>query len=322
MKKKFIKIIFILLFIFLPKTIFAYDFNDANIDSETRTLLEDLSATWPSNIDNRRVNLIKKAATLMNKGITYGANDASSLMSDTPSHMDCSDFVSWAYYHSGITDVSLDWYTGNFIESSLFKEINESDLIPGDIGLNSNDMGEGNSNHVVIYIGRLNNENIYFHSSTNGPSVRHGNGYTTLFKQYTKWSDVKQNNDSSSSDDDGPTGGSTVDPAIGLNPLQTGDLNCETIFYNADGSKKEIKKILDNVFIIIEIAAPVIAIILSVLDYLKAIASGSNIEIKKVNTRTIKRIIFAVLIIFLPYLLDLIFNILGLYDISRCNIGS
>ena len=113
--------------------------------------------------------------------------------------------------------------------------------------------------------------------------------------------------------------GSLKDPEINSPTIQTGELNCETLFLNSDGSEKEFKKILDNIFNLIQIFTPIIALVLTIIDYIKVIASDNNS--KKANIRTIKRISIAVIIVFLPLLLDLLFHIFGLYDLSSCNIG-
>ena len=120
-------------------------------------------------------------------------------------------------------------------------------------------------------------------------------------------------------ENDDPEGGSTSDPEVIAPSLQTGELNCDTLFLNSDGSEKEFKKILDTIFGLIQIAAPVIAIALTIVDYIKVIASDGNS--KKANIRTAKRIVIAVLIVFLPMLLNLLFHMFGLFDLSSCNIG-
>ena len=63
-------------------------------------------------------------------------------------------------------------------------------------------------------------------------------------------------------------------------------------------------------------------IILSTIDYIKAIAASSQDDIKKTNQRTIKRMITGVIVFFVPLLLDILFNLFGVYDISTCGIGS
>lgn len=64
-------------------------------------------------------------------------------------------------------------------------------------------------------------------------------------------------------------------------------------------------------------AVPALLIILSILDFIKAIASESDDEIKKVSSRFTKRLIAAALIFIAPFILDFIlkmFSIPGLND--------
>lgn len=115
------------------------------------------------------------------------------------------------------------------------------------------------------------------------------------------------------------TGGSTEDIETTFPHLNSGnDFNCETVFLNSDGSEKEFKKILNGVYLIIETVAPAIAIVLSVMDYIKALAAGDTSSTKKATQKTVKRIIIASLIMFLPLLLELLFHLFGLYDVKNC----
>lgn len=62
-------------------------------------------------------------------------------------------------------------------------------------------------------------------------------------------------------------------------------------------------------------AIPALLIILSILDYIKALASDNEDEMKKVTGRFVKRLIAAALIFIIPFILDFIlrmFNIPGL----------
>ncbi len=117
------------------------------------------------------------------------------------------------------------------------------------------------------------------------------------------------------------TGGSTVDVYANgfVGNLYTDDnFTCHTIFLNADGSNTEFKNILDGLFAAVQFLAPTIAIVLTIIDYMKALTNGDT---KKANMRTIKRIVIAVIIVFLPLLLDLLFHVFGLYDLNTCQIG-
>lgn len=78
---------------------------------------------------------------------------------------------------------------------------------------------------------------------------------------------------------------------------------------------------LQDLFSLIRIAVPALVVILTTIDYIKAIASSNADELKKANGRTIKRLIVGILIFLLPFLLDILFDLFGLYDLSRCNIG-
>ncbi len=116
--------------------------------------------------------------------------------------------------------------------------------------------------------------------------------------------------------------GSTEDKYPNLSPnISEGDFTCDTIFLNADGTEKELKKILKNLYTILRIGAVIIAIALSFMDFIKSLGKGDNDILKKLFSKAIKRLIIAVLIMFLPNLLELIFEILGLYDLSNCGIG-
>ena len=97
---------------------------------------------------------------------------------------------------------------------------------------------------------------------------------------------------------------------------------CSTIFIDEDGNYTELHEFVQGLFTLIKIATPIIVIALSTFDYIKAIASSNADEMKKTNSRTIKRLIVGLLIFFLPFILDILFELFGLYDLSRCNIGT
>ena len=53
-------------------------------------------------------------------------------------------------------------------------------------------------------------------------------------------------------------------------------------------------------------------LVLSTTDFIKAVAEQNNDALNKAIVTTVKRIVFAVMIFFLPILVDFILNILGL----------
>lgn len=86
------------------------------------------------------------------------------------------------------------------------------------------------------------------------------------------------------------------------------ELDCNNIF--AGG----VAELISNAYLLIEIAAIVILIVFTILDYAKVILNGDTDEIKKVNQKLMKRIIIVAVIFLLPAIVNTvlrIFNIEG-----------
>ena len=108
----------------------------------------------------------------------------------------------------------------------------------------------------------------------------------------------------------------------GFREIETEDIDCTNIFMESEGELNELGEFVNGLFLLIKLAAPALVIILSTIDYVKAIINSDDSDMKKVTQKTIKRIIFGFLIFLLPFLLDLLFHLFGLYDLSTCGIGS
>ncbi len=123
----------------------------------------------------------------------------------------------------------------------------------------------------------------------------------------------------------GSSGGMMNDPHSNIFPNIEGT-KCEngnesTIFVDCNGEYTVLKEFLDDLFLLIKIAAPVLVIVLSTIDYVKALANSNADELKKTNKRTIMRLIIGLLIFLLPFLLDLLFQLFGLYGLNTSGIG-
>ncbi len=71
---------------------------------------------------------------------------------------------------------------------------------------------------------------------------------------------------------------------------------------------------LQEAFTIIQWAGPVLCVILSLVDFVKAVASQDKDAIQKAIKTSIKRFVFAVLLFFLPMLVNfLLGDVLGWY---------
>ena len=77
---------------------------------------------------------------------------------------------------------------------------------------------------------------------------------------------------------------------------------------------------VQDIFTVLKFLAPLLVIVLSTIDYIKAITAQNADEMKKANGRFVKRLIAGVAIFLLPFLLDFLFEIFGLYGLSTCNI--
>ncbi len=121
------------------------------------------------------------------------------------------------------------------------------------------------------------------------------------------------------------SGGRTIDPYpnvfANIDVFTENSEGCGTIFVDEFGNYTQFHEFMQEIFTLIKIAAPIIVAALSTFDYIKAITASNADEMKKANKRTIKRIVIGLLVFFLPYLLEILFELFGLYDISTCGIG-
>ncbi len=331
MKKKIIvNIIFILLlFLTFPLKTLAYKVNTEGMSSDVANLIEELENDWPSGLDEGRLEVIRQAGLMIGKGTIYawGGGHTGTCETGTPYGLDCSGYVSLAFNRAGVKDVACGWTTADFNTSNTFDLINENNLRPGDVGLNNDTVSS--YNHIGIFVGQKNGVNIWFHSSNyngvSGPQIREGNGNFRVFRSYNNWNEVKVNNDANNSNIGGELGGRLTDDYPDITMINTSnDFNCETVFYTVSNGVSEettLKKILNGIFGLIKIIAPIIAIVFSIIDYLKILVNNNSDGFRKTNIKTFKRIILAILVFFIPNLLELLFNIFGLYDLSNCGIS-
>lgn len=120
----------------------------------------------------------------------------------------------------------------------------------------------------------------------------------------------------------GILGGALEDPFPNIFPslnINKED-GCKKTFRNQFGELNELGQFFQDTFSIIKISVPVIVVILTTIEYIKAITLSSADTLKKSNQKVIKRFIIGLILFFLPYILDLLFYLFGLYDISNCGI--
>lgn len=81
----------------------------------------------------------------------------------------------------------------------------------------------------------------------------------------------------------------------------------------------EIIAFIYNILKWLKYIAPVLVIILGILDFVKALAAQDDDAMKKAQGRFVKRLIAAALLFLLPLIIDYILNIFNLYD-SSCDV--
>lgn len=134
--------------------------------------------------------------------------------------------------------------------------------------------------------------------------------------------DSEDSNDSNNStDSDGSSGGNHFDASWETgDPIIPGTTECSSVFKNSDGSFNEFGEFIQDIFTLIKFAAPILVIAFSTIDYTKAISHQNADELKKANGRFVKRLIAGVAVFLLPFILDFIFDIFGLYGLDTCGI--
>ena len=88
--------------------------------------------------------------------------------------------------------------------------------------------------------------------------------------------------------------------------------NCDAILGDpeVDGT---VANFLQQIFTIMGYLAPLLCVVLSVVEFVKATASQDKDALMKAMKNTGKRLILAVLLFFLPTLINFIFPLLGWY---------
>lgn len=132
-------------------------------------ILRKCMKNWDSRVTKERREIIQQGVLLY--GVTYSMDSRNAPSIEKPQFLDCSSFVGQCYWRAGILDRSaVHWCTGNF--SSNFQQINESELIPGDIAQKIwNPGGSGASEHIGIYIGQIGGTKYFLHCASSSGGI-------------------------------------------------------------------------------------------------------------------------------------------------------
>lgn len=83
---------------------------------------------------------------------------------------------------------------------------------------------------------------------------------------------------------------------------------------------EDLTALLKDALRLIQIAGPILVIVMTIIDLIKATATGGKDDLSKVGKKTVKRLIYAVLLFLIPTILNWVFSIFGVYGV--CGIGT
>ncbi len=101
-----------------------------------------------------------------------------------------------------------------------------------------------------------------------------------------------------------------VTSVMGVNPCD--DPNC----YGLLGI--QMTKVVNNVFTFVQFAGPLLVVILTTVDFIKAAAVGTQEEIRKSSQRFVKRVIAAMALFFVPLICSMLFDLAGVTVPENC----
>ncbi len=122
------------------------------------------------------------------------------------------------------------------------------------------------------------------------------------------------NNNSNNNNENNSTKKSGID--YGSDPKYTGNGDCKIGALGDPSDNKSVAYYLQIIFNVIKFIGPILVILFTIKDLLFMTAEQKmDGEIPKIGKKTIKRVIYAALIFFLPILINMILRFIGLYTI-------
>lgn len=132
-----------------------------NLPEEYRDIMKKCMATWGSEVTEKRREIIQNGILLF--GVQYSMDNRNCPSPQNPKWLDCSSFTGQCYWRAGLYDIrTAGWTTGNF--ASEFTQIEESELIPADVGQKTWVAGSsGGKEHIGIYVGTVDGTKYWLH---------------------------------------------------------------------------------------------------------------------------------------------------------------
>lgn len=90
---------------------------------------------------------------------------------------------------------------------------------------------------------------------------------------------------------------------LGITRVNAAKISCSSL--------GDFRTDLQNIFNFAKIVVPLLVIVLTIFDFVRAVASSNDKEIKASFQRMLKRIVYAAIFMFLPLILSFILKIIG-----------
>ena len=97
-----------------------------------------------------------------------------------------------------------------------------------------------------------------------------------------------------------------------------GETNCEGYFGSVDDEDSLMHLLVVQIFRPIKWLVPILLLVFTTLDFSKVVFTDSKDGMEKAKKNFIKRAIIAVVIFFIPTLLELVFEIFNNHSINEC----
>lgn len=87
---------------------------------------------------------------------------------------------------------------------------------------------------------------------------------------------------------------------------------------DCEGMLGDLTPIVNNLLTFIQYLGPILVAVLTIVDFIKAVASGDAGDMKKAANRLMKRIVVAILLFFIPLICKTVFGIVGITVPNDC----
>jgi len=102
----------------------------------------------------------------------------------------------------------------------------------------------------------------------------------------------------------------TYNPKVDTQDFGLSTITCETIFLD-NGKYNSTYKLLNSVFKFIQYLGIVLASVLSIVDFIKVVPTQDKDVLKKATNKSLIRLMIAILLFFVPIILNLILQLIG-----------